>query len=160
SRPRQSSPHLRQCTGAPESGAVPYMLQNKTIYSYRFSICSFLKLFNFISDSPYDLQIARVFRIDLNLLTDMPDMNRHGIIRPDRLFVPDVFIDLVDGKDLALILYKQEENIVLRRRQLHNLAVHRHFLEIIVDGKTSHRVDLFLISGADRAAKLRISAEL
>ena len=45
----------------------------------------------------------------------MPDMNRHGIIRPDRLFVPDVFIDLVDGKDLALILYKQEENIVLRR---------------------------------------------
>jgi len=56
---------------------------------------------NLVADTPDYFQVARLFRIDLNLFADMADMYRNGIVCTDRFLVPDVLINLADGKDLA-----------------------------------------------------------
>ena len=71
-----------------------------------FFLCSFLDLFYFISDSPYDFQVTRILRINLNLLSDMADMYRYSIVRPDGLLIPDVLVNLIDRKYLSLIFHK------------------------------------------------------
>ena len=51
----------------------------------------------FISGSPYHLQVSGFLGIALDLLTDVTDMHRNGIIRTDGLHMPDGLIDLADG---------------------------------------------------------------
>ena len=84
-----------------------------------------LVLVNLIAHAPDYLEVARLFRVDLDLLADMADMNRHRIVRTDRILVPDALIDLVDRKYLPLILHKEKQNVVFNRRQLNRLPVHR-----------------------------------
>ena len=40
----------------------------------------------------------------LDLFADVPDMSRHSVICAYGIFIPDIFIDLVDGKYFSLIL--------------------------------------------------------
>ena len=50
-----------------------------------------------ISGSPYHLQVSGLLGIALDLLTDVADMHRNGIVRTDSLHMPDRLIDLADG---------------------------------------------------------------
>ena len=68
---------------------------------------------NLIPNSPYNFQIARLFRIDFDFLTDVTDVDRNGVVRTDRLLVPDALVDLFNRKYLAWIFYQQQENVVL-----------------------------------------------
>ena len=67
----------------------------------------------------------------------MANMYRYRIIRSDCFFIPDTFIDLVDGKYFALIFHQKQQNIIFDWCQAHILTVHSHFFQIIVDGKSA-----------------------
>lgn len=62
-----------------------------------------LHLFYLIADSPDYFQIAGFSRIDLDFFTDMPDMYGYCVVRSNRLFVPDIFVNLFNRKNFSLI---------------------------------------------------------
>ena len=86
-----------------------------------------LLFFNFISNSPHNLQIAWLLRIDFDFLADVTDMNRNCIIRTDRFLVPDTLINLLNRKYLAWIFYQQQENVVFDRGQFDWFALDADF---------------------------------
>ena len=87
-------------------------------------------------------------------------MHRDRIVRSDRLLVPDRGIDLVDGEDLSRIFYEEEENIVLDRRELYRLSLHRHLLGVVVDDETAARIDAVQVPGLADIPKLGVAPEL
>ena len=68
---------------------------------------------NLIPNSPYNFQIARLLRVDFDFL----NVDRNGVVRTDRLLVPDALVDLFNRKYLAWIFYQQQENVILDRGQ-------------------------------------------
>ena len=58
----------------------------------------------------------------------MADMHCNGVVCTDGILIPDALVDLIDRKDLALILHKEQKNVVLDWRQLHCLPIYGHFL--------------------------------
>ena len=68
----------------------------------------------------------------------MPDMYGNRIIRTDRFFVPDAFINLIDRKHSAAVFDKQKQNIIFNRRQLHTFSIYRNFFRIIIDTQTAY----------------------
>ena len=89
----------------------------------------------------------------------MPDMHSNCVVCSDRLFIPDRLIDLVYRKYSPLVLHEQEQDVVLNGSQFHRLTVHGHFLQVVIDPKTSHFIDLVL-PVLHRSAELRIPAQL
>ena len=73
----------------------------------------------------------------------MADVHRDGVIRADRLLVPNRGIDVVDGEHLAGVLYKQQQNIVLDRGQLDRIAIDGDLLRVIVHDETATGIDIF-----------------
>ena len=74
----------------------------------------------------------------------MADVNCYCIVRADGLLIPDLLIDLIDGKYLSRILYKQKKDIVLDGGQLNGVSVYGYFLIVIIDLKAAAFVDLAL----------------
>lgn len=91
---------------------MPYLFHNVSLL-LAFSCWSYpdllLLLLDLIPYAPHDFQISWFFRVDLNLLTDMTNMHCHCIINTHRIFIPDIFIYLVNRKYFALMLYKQQQ---------------------------------------------------
>ena len=82
---------------------------------------------NLIPNSPYNFQIARLLRVDFDFLTDVTDVDRNGVVRTDRLLVPDALVDLFNRKYLAWIFYQQQENVVFDRGQFDWFALDADF---------------------------------
>ena len=89
----------------------------------------------------------------------MANMYGHCIVRAICLFFPDLFINLIDGKDLAFIFYKKQQDIVLNPRQLHRFSVHGNLFSIIVDHKSAGRIYLLRCFLPCRT-KVRVAADL
>ena len=88
----------------------------------------------------------------------MADVYCHCIIRSDRILIPDALINLVDRKYFSLILHQQQKNVILDRGKLHHFAIHRHFLQIVIDAQTANCINT--VTGFCCISKLRIAAEL
>ena len=58
----------------------------------------------------------------------MTDMYCHRIVRSYGILIPDIFIDLVDGKNLALILHQKQQNVIFDRCQFYILTIYGNFL--------------------------------
>ncbi len=69
-------------------------------------------------------------------------MHRHGVVCADGVLIPDIFINLIDGKYPALIFNLQKQNIIFNRSQLHLLSVHTDFLGLIVDDQPSCLINM------------------
>ena len=89
----------------------------------------------------------------------MPNMYRNGIIRRNRLLIPDIFINLINGKYPSLILNEKKQNIILNRRKLHNLAIHLHFLPVIIHHKSARCINMLTLNG-NSCSELGIPAKL
>ena len=85
-------------------------------------------------------------------------MYSHGIICANGVFIPDALINLVNRKNLALVFHQKQQDIVLNRRKLHRLVVHKHFLQIIVNDQPANLVDPPVV--LRRIAKLGIAPKL
>ena len=64
-------------------------------------------------------------------------MDGYGIIRADRFFIPDLFIDLVYGEHLSGILDEKEKNVIFNGSQLDEFSINRDFFIIIINCQTS-----------------------
>ena len=89
----------------------------------------------------------------------MPDVYGNGIIRRDGFFIPNLFIDLIDGKYTALILNQQKQDIVLNGCELDWLPVYKHFFFLIIYSQSSGCVNMLTFAG-NGCPKLSISAKL
>lgn len=83
--------------------------------------------------------------INLNFFSDMPDMHCHRIICSNCFLIPDVFVNLINGKYPSLILHQQKQDIVLNGCQLHHITVYPDFLQVIVYAQTSCLVDMSIL---------------
>ena len=72
-------------------------------------------------------------------------MYRNRIVGADGIFIPYILIDLVDGKDSALVLDKQQQDVVLNGGQLHRFPVHGNLFGLIVDDQSSRLIDLGIL---------------
>ena len=68
-------------------------------------------------------------------------MDRYGIICADGFLITDIFINLLDGKNLPRIHDQEAKDVVLHGSQLHRLPVNRHLLGIVVDAEPAGLVD-------------------
>ena len=82
----------------------------------------------------------------------------YSIICTNGLLIPDVFINLVDGKDLSLVFHQKEQDIVLDRSKLYRFTVHGHFLGVIIHTQTAHLIQCIILD--IQAAKLGITPQV
>ena len=71
----------------------------------------------------------------------MADVYGYRIVGPNGVFVPYAFIDLADREHPALILYQEQQDIILDGGHFHRLSVHQHLLGIVVDHQAAHLID-------------------
>ena len=86
-------------------------------------------------------------------------MYRNGIIRRDRLLIPDILINLINGTYPSLILTEKKQNIIFNWCKLHNLTIHLNFLPVIIHHKTARCINMLTLNGNSRP-KLGIPAKL
>ena len=89
----------------------------------------------------------------------MADVDSHRIIRTDSFFIPNLLINLIDGKYLPGILHQKKKDIVLNGSQLNRLPVHKDLLVVIVDQKAAALVHI-LRGVLGQVAKLGIAADV
>ena len=97
------------------------------------------------AEAAHNLQVSWLPWINLNFFSDMPDMHCHCIICSNCFLIPDVFVDLINGKYPSLILHQKKQDIVLNRCQLYHITVYPDFLQIIVYTQTSCLVDMSIL---------------
>ena len=113
--------------------------------------------FQLVALAPDDLQVAGVGRVDLQLLAQMADVYRHGVVDPDRGLVPHGAVELRGRIDLAGVLHEIVENVVFLRRERDRLAVERDALGVVVQLDPADRDDRRRL---DRRAQLQEAAQL
>ena len=59
-------------------------------------------------------------------------MHGNCVICRNCFFIPDIFINLIDGKYPALILYEKKQNIIFNWRKLQGFAIHLNFFLIVI----------------------------
>ena len=69
-------------------------------------------------------------------------MDSYCVIRANGFLIPDLFVDLINGKYLSCVLYQKQEDIVFNRSQLNRISINCNFFVIIIDLKTATLVDL------------------
>ena len=74
-------------------------------------------------------------------------MHGHRIVRAECLLLPDLLVDLLDGEHLSLVLQKKQQDVVLNPCQTDRLAVHRHFLLVVVNDQSAGMEDILLLRG-------------
>ena len=80
-------------------------------------------LFDLIADTPDYLKIARLSWIDLDLLPDVTDVYSYCIVGADGFLIPDLFVNLINGENLAGILNQKQKNIVFNRSQFDQAVI-------------------------------------
>ena len=86
-------------------------------------------------------------------------MYSYRVVSTNGVLVPDLFIDLVNGKDFPGIFDEQQQDIVFNGGKLNQLSVHRDLFVFIIDLKAAASVDLGIIL-LIQISKLGIAAEL
>ena len=85
-------------------------------------------------------------------------MYRHSVICAYGIFIPDIFIDLIDRENFSLVFHQKQQNIVFDRCQFHDLAVYGDFLSLIIDGKTTDLINRLPVFRS--VSKLCVAAQL
>ena len=70
----------------------------------------------------------------------MADVDGDRIICAERLFIPDLLIDLIDGEHFAFVLEQKEQDVVFDTCQTDTLSAYRHFLLVIINDKAAAAV--------------------
>ena len=71
-------------------------------------------------------------------------MYGNGVVGTDGFLIPDLFVDIIDGENLASVFGKQQQDVVLNGSQLDGLVIDKHFFGVIVDGKATAFVYIFV----------------
>lgn len=89
--------HGQQKDNVKDNGKI-FFDSHRTIFPSHpiFNTVLSLLFLNLVADTPYDFQVTRFTRIDLDFLTDMADMYGNGVVCSDRLLIPDLLVDFVD----------------------------------------------------------------
>ena len=89
----------------------------------------------------------------------MPDMHGNCVICRNCFFIPDIFINLIDGKYPALILYEKKQNIIFNWRKPQGFAIHLNFFLIVIHRQPAGCINMLTFTG-NRCTQLGISSKL
>ena len=118
-----------------------------------------LLFFNLIADAPDNFQVTGFPWIDLDLLTDVANMDSYGVVGTDGLLIPYLFINLIDGENFSGILNEKQEDVIFDRCKSDQFSVHHDFFIIIIDLKTAAFIDSVCGWGG-QVAKLGVAAQM
>ena len=76
----------------------------------------------------------------------MSDMYRNGIVGCDRSFVPDRLEYLIGRKNSTFILEEKKQNVIFNGSKLNLLSVNGYTLALIIDAKSSSRINVAVIA--------------
>ena len=86
-------------------------------------------------------------------------MYSHRIVGADGFLIPDLFVDFIDGENLAGVFGQKKQDVVFNRSQLDGFVIYKYFLGVVIDGEAAAFVYIFVAALA-HVAKLGVAAQL